>query len=194
MPPRTSLRVCALLLWAGTASAQYQQAARSDGGYRGYAPASGLFSCQIPASGWYPFDEEDAQGQVAHILGPENPAGDYRAGFSIRWVDPARSDYLDPKKAVDLMRRSDKATSRSSTPVRPLRVANLLARVFEIQESRTLPLERLPARSEVLHHYVAVIPTSSGYYVIKLSSSRDTYLDMRDEFTHFLKTFEPIGH
>ncbi|MFA6002449.1 MAG: hypothetical protein WC881_00110 [Elusimicrobiota bacterium] len=193
MPIKTSLLVCSLLCWSGPAPAQGPAPERADGKYLTYSPASGMFSCQIPASGWYPFDEEDAQGPVVHILGPENPAGDYRAGLSIRWLDPSQSGYVEPKKAVDILRRPDKTTARSATSVRPLRVANLLARVFEIQETRTLPLDRLPAGSEVLHHYVAVIPNGSGYYMIRLSSSRDTYLDLRDEFAHFLKTFEPIG-
>jgi len=169
-----------------------QDSAPPEPKFKSYAPASGLFACEIPSS-WSPVEEEDALGPVAHILGPDNPAGTFRTGLSVRWFEPGLPGFLDAKKAIDFLRRPDRALDRHATPVRPLRVSGLLGRSFELFETRLLPLEQLPASPEVIHHYVAVIPSGAGYYVIRLSSTRDVYLDFRDEFSRFLKNFQPLG-
>ena len=168
-------RICfmVVVLCAGVLRAQ-------EAGTRGSQPqsrmtTSRLFSCEIPFS-WNDFEEEDALGAVFHALGPDDPTASYRAGLSVRWVEPEQTGYVEPKKAVDLMRRSDRVLRRSVTPVLPMRVAGLLARVFEVTETRVLPLERLPAGEKVIHRYVAVIPDCAGYYVVRLSSAREVYL------------------
>ena len=158
-----------------------------------YLPSSHLFACEIP-SGWQAFEEEDALGPVVHILGPENPAGTYRAGLSVRWEEKGQAGYVEAQKAVNAMRRSDKETKRDSTAVMHVRVGGALARVFEVVETRTLPSDRLPAREELIHHYLAVIPSGLNYYLLRLSSSRDVYLDFREDFFQCLRTFKPLGH
>jgi len=183
----------AALVCAAALRAQETETDAPKSKYQTYMPPSHLFSCELPASGWYGFEEEDALGQVSHLLGPENPAGTFRTGLSVRWVEKGQPGYVEPKQAVELMRRPDKATERESTPVRPLRVAGLLARVFEVFETRVLPLERLPASAEVVHRYVAVIPSGANYYMMTLASTRDVYLDFREDYLRCLRTFQPMG-
>jgi hypothetical protein len=165
----------------------------SSSGYITYQPSSRLFTCEIRETGWSAFEEEDALGPVVHILGPENPAGNYRTGLSVRWMDKDTPGFLEPKKAVDLMRRADPVIGRSASAIRPLRVGGLLGRGFEVTQPRVLPLERTPAVEDIVHHYIVILPSGTGYYLIRLSSTRDVYLDFRDELMRFLKTFRPMG-
>ena len=132
-------------------------------------------------------------GPVVRLLGPDNPAGTYRAGLSVRWFEKGSPGYVEPQKAVDELRRSDQDTKRSSTAVSRMRVGGLLARLFEVVETRALPLERLPADAGQIHHYVAVIPSGLNYYLVRLSSSREVYLDFREDYMRCLKTFKPLG-
>jgi len=187
LPARTSLLLLTALACAAPLRAQDAPAKR-----KLYSPPSRVFSCEIP-SGWQAFEEEDALGPVAHMLGPDNPAGTYRTGLSVRWIERDQPDYVAPQQAVDVMRRSDPASRRSATAVTHMRVAGLLARVFEVVETDVLPLERLPASPEEIHYYVAVIPSGLNYYLVRLSSTRDVYLDFHDVFTDCLKTFQPLG-
>ena len=156
-----------------------------------YTPASHTFYCDVPV-GWHPFEDED--GFAVHLIGPDNPAGTYRTGVDVRWVERGQPGWVPQKKLVDDMRRSDSVTERSATSVRPMRIAGILARIFEVSETRWLPADQLPAVAEPLHHYVAVIPSGESYYLINLSSSRDVYLDFRNMFVDFLKSFKPLGY
>jgi len=157
-----------------------------------YLAPSHLFSCEVPAR-WQVFASEDALGPVVRFLGPDNPSGTYRTGLSVRWFEKGEPGYVDPQKAVDEMRRPDKDTKRSTTSIAHMRVSGLLARLFEVVENRTLPLERLPAAEEEIHDYVAIIPSGFNYYLVTLSSSRDVYLDFREDYMRCLKTFKPLG-
>ena len=174
---------CALPLWG-------QETPK----FRSYAPPSHSFSCEIPNAGWAAFEAEDSLGPAVHILGPQNPSWNFRSGLSVRWFDRDTPGYMEPKKLVERMRRPDQAARRGATAVRPMRVAGLLARVFEVTETWLIPLERLPAGEEALHRDIAVIPSGSGYYVVTLSAPQDAYLDLREGFFHLLKTFQPLGH
>jgi hypothetical protein len=157
-----------------------------------YMPASRLFSCELP-SAWQALEDEDALGPVVRLLGPDNPAGTYRTGFSVRWLEKGAPGYVEPQKAVEKMRRSDKETGRSAGGVSVMRVGGLLARLFEVVETRVLPLERLPARDQALHHYIAVIPNGENYYLLRFSSTRDVYLDFREDYFRCLRTFRALG-
>lgn len=196
MPARTSfVLLLAALCCAAPLCAQDEAGAPvRKGKTADYLPASRMFSCDLPTKGWYAFEEEDVLGPVVHVLGPDNPSGTYRAGLSVRWFDKSQASYVEPKKAVELMRKSDRSVQRKATGVSPMRVEGLLARLFEVFETRALPLDRLPARDEVLHRYVAVIPSGSNYYLVTLSSTRDVYLDYKDVYMRCLKTFHPLGH
>ncbi len=180
----------ALLLCAAPLMAQ--EAEESQGKTHLYTPPSRMFSCEMPRS-WQSFEEEDALGSVARLMGPNNQAGTFRAGFSVRWIDKDMPGFVETKKAVELARRDDKALDRHSTPVRLMRAGNALARVFEITQKHQLPEESLPSNEDVIHQDVAVIPSGAGYYWITLSSTQDLYLDYRSNFLQCLKTFQPLG-
>ena len=67
------------------------------------------------------------------------------------------------------------------------------ARTFEVVETRRLPSEQAPSFPEELHHFVAILPHGDGYYVLRLISARSDYLEHRDAFVRFLKTFRLLG-
>ncbi|OGR86671.1 MAG: hypothetical protein A3J74_10280 [Elusimicrobia bacterium RIFCSPHIGHO2_02_FULL_57_9] len=155
-----------------------------------YSPPTRSFYCDIPA-GWHPFEEEDSLGNVVHILGPDSPSGNYRTGIDIRRAEKNQPDYLPIAKVIEDLRRTDPYTGRTATGVRPMRISGILSRTFEIVENRRLPAGHLPSFSEELHHYVAVIPSGASYFIIRLSSTRDIYLDYRKLFIDFLRSFKP---
>lgn len=158
--------------------------------YLPFTPKSRLFSADIPTRDWLPMEEEGPDGSVFYLLGPDSPSGAFRAVLSVRAYDKDSSFYLEAKKHAELLRKDDDALSRKSTPVRPLRVSNgVLARTFEVVETRRLPAELSPSLPEELHHYVAILPNGDGYYVLRLISARSDYLEHRDAFVRFLKTF-----
>lgn len=165
------------------------------GDYKPFTPASRLFSADVPVEGWWPMEEEGPDGSVFYLLGPDSPTGAFRAVLSVRAYDKGSSLYVEAKKHSDLLRQDDDAVSRKATPVRPLRVSNgVLARTFEVVETRRLPSEQSPSFPEELHHYVAILPDGrDGYYVLRLISARSDYLEHRDPFVRFLKTFRLLG-
>lgn len=164
------------------------------GDYKPFTPQSRLFSADVPVEGWWPVEEEGPDGSVFYLLGPDSPTGAFRAVLSVRAYDKGSSYYTEAKKHVDILRKDDDAVSRKATPVRPLRVSNgVLARTFEVVETRRLPSEQSPSFPEELHHYVAVLPHGDGYYVLRLISARSDYLEHRDAFVRFLKTFRLLG-
>lgn len=158
-----------------------------------WAPPSNFFSCDLPGPEWSGFEEEEVSGPVARILGPDSPGGSYRAGISVRWVEKGQPGWRPYKEAIEALRRSDKEAGRHAGGARPLRIAGILSRIFEVTERRRLPPDQLPAAEEELHHYVALVPLGDSYYVIKLSSTRENYLDYRDAFVRFLRSFRPLG-
>ncbi|MBI4377320.1 MAG: hypothetical protein HY549_12845 [Elusimicrobia bacterium] len=166
--------------------------AQAGDGPGAYLSPSGAFSCDIPA-GWNAFAEPDFAGQTVRIVGPDGPSGLYRAGIDVRWHEKGQPGFIPAAKALERWRAPDPRTGRSASAARPLRISGILARAFELVETRRLPLESLPALEEELHHYVAVLPRGEGYYVIRLSSSRESYLDYRKLFFDFLRSFKLSG-
>lgn len=155
-----------------------------------YTPPSGLFTCDVP-KGWSAFEEEEGSGPAIHMLGPENAGGTFRSGIDVRFMEKGQPGFLSFKRILEELRRPDEATDRSGTAIRPLRTGAGLARTFEITETRRLPPDRLPSIEEALHRYVAIIPSGDNYFVISLASTRESYLDYRDLFVEFLRTFHP---
>ncbi len=158
-----------------------------------YAPSSRLFSGEIPVEGWWPMEEETAQGPVFRLLGGDSQSGAFRTTLSVRFYDKDTPGFTPIKQAVEFMRQDNAATKRAVTPVRPVRVGLGLARTFEVTEVRRLPTDDGPSFEEELHQYVAVIPVGEAYYLVRLASSRATYLEYRDDFVRFLKSMRAIS-
>ena len=159
-------------------------------GWAPYEPASRLFRADLPP-GWRAFDEEDALGPVARLLGPDDPSGALRAALTVRLVDRDSPAFLPAKEAVEAMRRRE--PGRESTAVHPLRVGAGLARLFEVTEARRMPPDVGPSAPIELHQYVGVIPRGEAYFVVRLVTARANYLDFRDDFLRFLKSLKPVG-
>lgn len=158
-----------------------------------YVPASRLFSGEIPVEGWWPMEEETATGPVFRLLGGDSQSGAIRTVLSVRFYDKDTPGFTPIKQAVELMRRDNKELKRSVSPVRPVRVGLGLARTFEITETRRVPSDDGPSFEEELHHYVAVIPVGEAYYLVRLVSSRATYLEYRDDFVRFMKSLRSLS-
>jgi len=158
-----------------------------------FVPASRLFSGEIPVQGWWPMEEETATGSVFRLLGGDSHSGAARTVLSVRFYDKDTPGFLPIKQAVELMRRDDKESKRAITAVRPVRVGLGLARTFEIVETRRIPADEGPSFEEELHHYVAVIPVGEAYYLVRLISSRATYLEYRDDFVRFMKSLRTLS-
>lgn len=155
-----------------------------------YEPQSGAFTCVVPA-GWDAAELDEPSGPVTRLLGPDDPTGHYRAGLSVRWYDPAQEGFLPAKSMLELLRRKEEGGDRSAGAVRVQRIGGVAFRTFEVTETRLLPPDRLPAVSRELHHFVALAPWGQGYFVIRLSSTLETYLDHRGVFNEFLRKFRP---
>lgn len=156
-----------------------------------YTPPSASFACDLPNEQWRAFEEEEGAGFAVHILGPDNPAGTYRTGIDIRYMEKGQPGWVPLKKYIDDTRHGE---GRGATGVKPYRVSGMLARIFEVVETRRLPPDQLPSMEEELHHYYAIIPVGESYYSVKLSSTRDVYLDYRQLFVKFLHDFKPLGY
>ena len=158
-----------------------------------FVPGSRLFSGEIPVEGWWPMEEETATGSVFRLLGGDSQSGSVRTVLSVRFYDKDTPGFTPIKLAVDLMRRENKETGRVISPVRPVRVGLGLARTFEIVETRRVPSDEGPSFEEELHQYVAVIPVGEAYYLVRLVSSRATYLEYRDDFVRFMKSLRTLS-
>jgi len=157
-----------------------------------YVPYEGpLLRSELPNRGWRAFEDEDALGSVLRVLGPDAPSGGTRAVLSVRLFDRSTPGFVPARQAADAMRRD--APGRDSTPVRAMRVAAGLARIFEVTQIRRETPDEGPALPETIHEYVAIVPRGESYYVVRLVSARDAYLETRDVFAHFLKQLRPVG-
>jgi len=158
-----------------------------------YVPTSRLFSGEIPVEGWWPMEEETATGSVFRLLGGDSQSGSLRTVMSVRFYDKDTPGFTPIKQAVELMRRENKEIKRSVSPIRPVRVNLGLARTFEINETRRVPSDEGPSFEEELHHYIAVIPVGEAYYLVRMVSSRATYLEYRDVFVRFMKSLRSLS-
>lgn len=161
-------------------------------GLQRYAPPSHNFYCDVPA-GWKAFETEDGYGPVVHLIGPEDPGAQFSAGIDVRWSEKGSPGYEPYKKFLEEMKRPDERVTRASTPVRVMRVSGVMARFFEVTETRRLPEDGWPGAPVELHRYVAILPAGESYFTISLASVRDHYLEYRDTFLDFVKNFKPLG-
>ena len=162
--------------------------------YKPYTSPKGTFACDVPVAGWQPFEEETPFGSSAHFLGPMEDAGNWRAALHVHFLDKAQPGFVPIDDAVKRERKSDSLAQRESSAVRRLRVSRASARRFDVTETRLSPADRLPASSFVIHHFFAFVPAGDGYFIVKLSTSRDTYLEYRELFDRVLQTFRVLGY
>lgn len=162
--------------------------------YRAFVSPKGTFGCDVPAVGWSAMEEDTPLGSTARFFGPVEEGGAWRAALHVHYLDKAQPGFVPIDDAVKRARRSDSTAERSATSVRRARVARASARRFEVNETRLLPIDRLPAAPSALHHYLAFIPAGDGYFIVKLSTSRETYLERKPLFERVLKTFRVLGY
>jgi len=191
------------VLCASVVSVQAQENENDDGSesapvrssnYKPYTSTKGTFACDIPVSGWQPFEEETPFGSSAHFLGPVEESGGWRAALHVHFLDKAQAGFVPIDDAVKRERKSDSLAERESGSVRRVRVARASARRFDVTETRLAPPDRLPASSIVIHHFFAFVPAGDGYFIVKLSTSRDTYLEYRELFDRVLQSFRVLGY
>ena len=183
---RNRLLAAALLLgMARTARAKEEFVA--------YAPPMRTFSCEVPAE-WKTFEEEEAGGFVTHMLGPLDAAGLYRGGVDVHWVENGRPGFIDIKDATEALRRGDNASGRHAGALKRVNSGMGPARYLEIEETLRLPTDRAPAGRVTLRQSVALIAGAQGYFVLRLSSSKEDFLDDRDRFLRLLKSFRITGN
>ncbi len=156
--------------------------------HRAFTPPSGVFTAKIPGD-WHAFEEREPSGLVVHILGPDSGSGAYRAGIDVHWVEAGLPGARPFKGALRRLRRKDRETLRTAGSIRRVSVSGNMARVFEVRERRRLPVDSAPAVEQTLHHYTALLPSPGGYFVIRLSSVEEDYLDFRSLFFDFLDSF-----
>lgn len=158
-----------------------------------YTSTRRTFSCEVPKN-WQAFEEETMTGSAAHFMGPSEADGAFRAALNIHFVQKGSPGFVPLEDAVKREKQSDKDTSRDSSSVQFWRVSRNQARRFEVVETRQLPREVLPSRPMVLHHYYVFVNASDGYFMIKLSSTRETYLNYKADLERLLSTFQILGY
>ena len=177
-----SLLIAAALL-AAPASAREKKI------YLPYTPPSGLFSAEIP-EGWAASEEETPRGIVTHIVGPSESKGSWHAAYHVHYFEKSKPGFVDSREAMKIFRERDKTTDRDADQMTTWRVDNKPAKMFQVRETRMLPGGRLPAERVSLHHFYMFVPSGRDeYYVIKLSTTEETFLDYRAEFRRFMASF-----
>lgn len=187
---RTLPVLLAALLLPLSAGAQFQT--RPAGKRKAYVSPRRAFSCEVPP-GWKAFEEETPWGFSAHFLGPAQAAGAWRAALHVHFIDRRLPGFVPVEETLKRERKADPRTGRETTPLVRWRIGRRAARRFEISETRRLPLDRLPSRPVALHHFYALLPAGDSYFVVKLSTTRETYLDYREAFERVLDTFRVLG-
>lgn len=184
-------QLLAALLAAGTAASL---GAGKRQGYVQYTPPSRGFACELPAE-WTPFESETLRGRAVHVIGPPEADGLWRVSYHIHHFEKGRPGFIRARQTVSAARKGGKAADRVRTQPYTMPLRRKPARIFEVSEERLLPPGRLPSAPVRLHHFYAVIASGKEeYFMIKLSTTEETYLDYRKEFRRFLKSFRVIGY
>lgn len=185
--------VLALLVGTLGGPASAQIFATSKPTHYTYTPPHGSFSCEVPV-GWQSFEEETMQGTSVHFLGPAEANGAYRAAIHIHLIQQGRPGFVPIDAAVKRERRSDSATSRDASPIVFWHTANAQARRFEVTETRQLPREVMPSHPVQLHHYYVFIPAGESYFMLKLSTTQETFLNYKADFERLLSSFQVVAN
>lgn len=158
-----------------------------------FRPRNGTFLCEIP-EGWTGFEEETPRGVSVHLFGPVEAQGLWRAAYHVHSIEGSRPGFLPARDFLKAQRARIKSAQREATELMTWRVDRRPAKVFEVREQRFLPHGRLPAAWLRLHHFYAVVPNGrDDYFLVKLSTTEESYLKYREEFRRFLASFKPTG-
>jgi hypothetical protein len=157
-----------------------------------YTPSSSLFTYIAPA-GWQIIEGREETHPAVHMLGPDEPLGLYRTGLDVHYFEKGDPGFISLADKLLELRRSDKLSQREITNVRPVRVSGSMALTFEVTEKKWLPIEELPLSQQYVHRYVALIPDGKNYFIATLSSARTVYIDDRNIFSDFLRSFRTMG-
>ncbi len=157
-----------------------------------YSPPSNAFTCRIPGS-WWGYEEEEPNGFAVHLLSPDDPLGVYRAGIDVHRVIKGTPGYAHYREEISKMRKGGGLLDNQSSPLSYTRAAGGLGIVFETTDWQWLAVGRLPARRIPLHHWVCVVAEGENYWIIRLSSTRASFLKYRDLFRRFVSSFKSLG-
>lgn len=159
-----------------------------------FSSQSAGFSCELASADWAAFEEQSPRGVSVHFFGPAQARGAYRAAYHVHFFEKDRQGFLPVMEFMKVLREREKLSDRGATPPTVWRVSKRAARVFEAREERLLPTGRLPAELIALHHFYALVPAGGeGYFLIKLSTTEESFLDFRAEFRRFLESFLVYG-
>lgn len=184
-----------LALWAWLAGAAWGQGLPAvPEHFERFVPENRAFSCEMPL-GWTVFEEEGLRGPAVRMTGPEQADGAWRAVYQVHLLLKDRPGYAPLKDFLKAETRRDKRIAREATVPAAWRVAKKPARIFEVREARFTPPASLPAARLGMHHFYALIPASrDDYFLVKLSTTEDSYLKYRDEFKRFLESFQILSY
>jgi hypothetical protein len=160
-------------------------------GWVPYESPSRLFHANLPAQGWRAYEEDDALGTVDRFLGPEDSGGLVRAAISVRLMDRDSAVFVPAKDEVEILRRDE--DGRKTSPLTTRRFPAGLARLFEVTREMRAPRDEGPALPSTVHEFVAVIPRGEAYFVVRMISAREDYLNLRPLFVRFLKELRPLS-
>lgn len=164
------------------------------GGLITYTSPSKSFIVDIPR-GWESFESETPRGIAAHLIGPKLADGGWRAAYHVHYFEKGAPGFAPLREMLKTERKKNRTMQRQVTPTTTWRVDRKPAKIFEVREQRIAPYGRLPAERLSLHHFYAIVPNGiNAYYMIKLSVTEDKYLDYREEFRRFLKSFKITGY
>lgn len=166
-----------------------ESAATAQRGLITYISPSKSFIVDIPR-GWEGFESASPRGIATHLLGPELADGGWRAAYHVHYFEKGAPGFAPLREMLKIERRKNRTMRRQVTPTTTWRVDRKPAKVFEVREERITRYGRLPAERLPLHHFYAIVPNgTNAYYMIKLSVTENRYLEYREEFRRFLKSF-----
>ncbi|MBI4386382.1 MAG: hypothetical protein HY551_03270 [Elusimicrobia bacterium] len=189
---RRRARLAAALPWLLLAGLLDAWSAPSRAAHTLYTSPLRTFACEVPG-GWQALELQTPAGSSAHFLGPAEADGAWRAALHVHFLQKDQAGFIPFDALLKRERASDPLSRREASVISRRNVARGSARRFEVSETRLLPDGGLPGRPVILHHYYAMIPAPDGYFVVKLSTLRETYLAYRDDFDRALGTFQILG-
>jgi hypothetical protein len=153
--------------------------------FSSYVPPSGSFQAEVP-SGWSALEIRSPGGLSAHILGPQMRR--LRPAYHVHLYQKDAPGFTAPDELLRKARAADKSMGRESSGMESRRVSGRPAKVFEVRETRWLPMDSLPSEPAVIHRFYAFIADGEDLFVASLVVDEEEYESYRGEFRRFLKS------